>query len=750
MTTPLQDSALILVVDDDKFIRLQLSRAMEQAGYQVAQASNGEQAIAAYNRLHPDIILLDVVMPIMDGFTCCSQLQKLPGGDRTPVLMLTALEDRESVDLAFEAGATDYITKPIHLAVLRQRVRHLLQASRVMEELRQQKAEAEITRNRVINILESITDAFFALDKEWRFTYINQQAESLLQRTRAELLGKSVWDEFPEALGLVFYEQYHKAVSQQVAVEFEEFYPPLDTWFAVHAYPAKDGLSVYFQDITERKRLEAIAHIKEQELSDFLENANVGMHWVGEDGIILWANQAELDLLGYSREEYIGQPIAKFHANKEIIDDILCRLKANETLHDYEATLQCKDGSIKYVLINSDVYWKNGEFIHTRCFTRDITQQKQIEAKLHQTTQLQQAILDSANYTIISTTVDGTILTFNAAAERLLGYAASEVVGKTPSLIHEQEEIVKRSLELSQELGIQIEPGFEVFVAKTRLGKLDEREWTYIRKDGSRFPVLLSVTALTDAEGNITGFLGIGSDISDRQRVEAELRDLSSALENAVEGISRLDTTGHYIHVNKAYASIIGYEPEEAIGMAWQETIHPEYLSKMLTAYQEMLTKGKVEIEAKGIRKDGSTFYKQLVMIAAYDSKQQLSGHYCFMKDISDRKRAEVELQRQSERSRMFADITLKIRQSLQLDEILQTTVTEVQTLLQADRVLLFRLWSNGYGQIIKEEVVSGWPSVLGRGITDDCFGTEYLQRYIQGRIFTIADVEKADISTLR
>ena len=391
-----RDSALILVVDDDKFMRIQLRHAMQQVGYQVVEASDGEEALAAYSRIQPDIVLLDALMPVMDGFACCKQLRNLPEGERTPVLMITALEDRESVDLAFEVGAIDYITKPIHWAVLRQRVRRILEASRATTQLQEQterakvseqrlrlaleaaqmvtwdwdilsgnvvysatteaiqslalntfdstdksflanvhpedhelvtqalrcvlkegtdyniefraiwpddtvhwvaskgqvyydqkgiavrmtginmdisarkraeeersqllereqmaRADSEAARYRIANILESITDAFLALDNEWRFTYMNQQAEQLLQRTREELLGKSLWDEFPEAVGLVFFEQYHQAISEQVSVEFEEFSPLLNKWFNVHAYPAREGLSVYFQDITDRKQ----------------------------------------------------------------------------------------------------------------------------------------------------------------------------------------------------------------------------------------------------------------------------------------------------------------------------------------------------------------------------------------------------------------------------------------------------------------------------------------------------------------
>ncbi|HEX8557548.1 MAG TPA: ATP-binding protein [Pyrinomonadaceae bacterium] len=107
-----------------------------------------------------------------------------------------------------------------------------------------------------LTILESITDAFFALDRAWRFTYLNRQAERLLRRGREELLGRSVWDEFPEAFGTAFYEQYRRAADEQVSVTFDEFYPPLGRWFEVRAYPSPEGLSVYFHDVTERRESE--------------------------------------------------------------------------------------------------------------------------------------------------------------------------------------------------------------------------------------------------------------------------------------------------------------------------------------------------------------------------------------------------------------------------------------------------------------------------------------------------------------
>jgi len=132
-----------------------------------------------------------------------------------------------------------------------------------------------------------------------------------------------------------------------------------------------------FQELQEKisayqLRVQELTLANEQ-LTDFIENAALPLHWVNAEGIIIWANQAELSALGYEKEEYIGQPINKFHTDQSTIEDILFRLKNNETLHNHRARLTCKDGTIKHVLISSNVLIKDGKFIHTRCFTRDIT-----------------------------------------------------------------------------------------------------------------------------------------------------------------------------------------------------------------------------------------------------------------------------------------------------------------------------------------------------------------------------------------
>lgn len=167
---------------------------------------------------------------------------------------------------------------------------------------------------------------------------------------------------------------------------------------------------------------------------------------------------------------------------------------------------------------------------------RDITQEKLLLHQLQQSNQLRAAILQGAAYSIISTDLNGTILSFNDAAERMLWYRADELIGKaTPQTFHIEEEVRERAKSLSQEFGCEVQPGFDVFVAKTKMNLTEEREWTYVRKDGSRFPVLLSVTALRDENNNISGYLGVAYDISERKRNDEYIRHI--ALHDVLTGL---------------------------------------------------------------------------------------------------------------------------------------------------------------------------------------------------------------------
>src|SRR4028119_126156 len=255
------DKGVILIVDDTLTNLEVLFECLTDAGFRILVAEDGMSAIQNAKYALPDLIVLDILMPGVDGFETCRRLKADEATAEIPVIFMTALTETVDKVKGFNVGAVDYITKPFQQEEVLARVQTHLRLQQLTKQLREQmvreqaaRAESEAARNRATSILESITDAFFTLDREWRLTYLNQQAERLVKRKREELLGRNLWDEFPEAVNLLFYQEYHRAMSQQVSVEFEAFYPPLNSWFEMHAYPSKEGLSVYYRDISDRKR----------------------------------------------------------------------------------------------------------------------------------------------------------------------------------------------------------------------------------------------------------------------------------------------------------------------------------------------------------------------------------------------------------------------------------------------------------------------------------------------------------------
>lgn len=265
---------------------------------------------------------------------------------------------------------------------------------------------------------------------------------------------------------------------------------------------------------------------QEQRLHSLFETIVDGIIVINAQGLIQSLNPAAITLFGYVPGEVQGRNI------KMLMPEPYAG-EHDGYLHNYltsgvkkiiglgrEVTGKRKDGSTFPMELAVSEMQVGGERMFTG-IVRDITERKRAETELQDVTALRQTLLDSANFSIISTDTDGIIRSFNRGAERMLGYAAAELVGQsTPAIIHDLNEVVDRAKELSNELGEVIKPGFDAFVAKARIGIPDEREWTYVRKDGSTLPVLLSVTAVRGPGGRINGFLGIASDITERKRIE--------------------------------------------------------------------------------------------------------------------------------------------------------------------------------------------------------------------------------------
>ncbi len=246
----------ILLVEDHPGSRRNLRRLIEQRGHEVVDVASAEEAESVLATQTFPFLILDWMLPGKSGIDLCRQLRAQTNGDEMFILLVTARADNADLNHALEAGANDYVTKPLDLGLLNVRLSVAERQIRELSERNQARAALLESARTMKNILENTTDGFFAVDYDWKFTYLNPEAEILLGRTRDDLLGEKIWETFPALVGSDFEVNFRKVVAEQISLEFEASDPTGQTWFEMHAYPSGGGASVFFRDITERKRIE--------------------------------------------------------------------------------------------------------------------------------------------------------------------------------------------------------------------------------------------------------------------------------------------------------------------------------------------------------------------------------------------------------------------------------------------------------------------------------------------------------------
>jgi two-component system, cell cycle sensor histidine kinase and response regulator CckA len=246
----------ILLVEDHPGSRRNLQRLIAKRGHEVTAVASAEQAEAALAKESFPFLILDWMLPGKSGVDLCRELRGWPNGDEMFILLVTAKSDTEDLEQALEAGANDYLTKPLDVGLLDVRISVAERQIRELTERNQARAALLESARTMTNILEKTTDGFFAVDSEWKLIYVNAAAEAIFGRKRDELIGGVLWERFPELVGSVFQENYEKAMAEKVAIEFEASDSSGKTWYDVHAYRSNGGVSVFFRDISERKKSE--------------------------------------------------------------------------------------------------------------------------------------------------------------------------------------------------------------------------------------------------------------------------------------------------------------------------------------------------------------------------------------------------------------------------------------------------------------------------------------------------------------
>jgi PAS domain S-box-containing protein len=343
--------------------------------------------------------------------------------------------------------------------------------------------------------------------------------------------------------------------------------------------------------------------------------------------------------------------------------------------------------------------------------TMDVVTEVRREAALLKTGALQNAIFNSANFSSIATDEKGVIQLFNVGAERMLGYTAMEVVDKiTPADISDPQELIARAKALSHELATPITPGFEALVFKASRGIEDIYELTYFRKDGSRFPAVVSVTALRDAQGGIIGYLLIGTDNTARKQVEAEqklldqrLRDQQfytrSLIESNIDALMTTDPRGIITDVNQQMEALTGCTRDELIGAPFKDYFTDPDQAE--SAIKQVLSGNKVtDYELTARARDGKETVVSYNATTFHDRDRKLQGVFAAARDVTERKRFERTLQENNvelERARAAAE-----KANLAKSDFLSSMSHELRSPLNA--IL-------GFAQLINSESPPPTPS---------------------------------------
>jgi PAS domain S-box-containing protein len=376
----------------------------------------------------------------------------------------------------------------------------LIEAERERDETLAALREANL---KISNILESITDLYYQLDREWRFTDINRVTVSRFGKSREELLGKVIWEVFPQAIASDLYPQFHQAFEQMVPVHFElasKIVP--GAWFEAHAYPSPGVLSVYLRDISERKAAEQTNSL----LVGIVESSDDAIISKDLDGIINSWNKGAERLFGYSAEEAIGQPATLLIPPDRIDEEptILNNLRQGKRIDHYETVRRRKDGSsIDISLTVSPIKSAEGKIIGGSKIARDISDRKRVERQIN----FQAHLLRAVEQAVIATDLNGTILYWNSFAERLYGWTAEEALGANVVEIMPAETTREQAMEIMSSL---------------REGKSWAGELLVRRKDGSVFPAMITDSPTFDEQGELIGVVGVSIDISQRKQAEAE------------------------------------------------------------------------------------------------------------------------------------------------------------------------------------------------------------------------------------
>ena len=383
-----QDFPLVLVVDDDATIRLLARTTLEQSGFRVEEAVDGEQGVEAYARLNPDIVMMDVMMPGMDGFAACNKIRTLPGGDRVPLVMMTGLDDIASITRAYEMGATEFLTKPPNWGTLGYHLRYMLRASRAFDDLNK-------SERRNLALLRAIPDVMVQIDAEATITNCTATKSQPLSFSNADLAGKKIYDVWPQDLAQQIMQAIKQALTtrKKQILEYQHILDKRTHYYEIRIVVSGAGECLAIvRDVTEQA--EARDEIKRGK--DFfeavIESSIDGIAISDAAGHITAVNSAMEHIFHISKKDLIGKHFSELVVDEPDIRSAI-RAKTIELFEKggifFETRQKTGDGTVIETECSSSLIKDSeGNYCAGASIIRDISGRKKLERHLQQSEKL--------------------------------------------------------------------------------------------------------------------------------------------------------------------------------------------------------------------------------------------------------------------------------------------------------------------------------------------------------------------------
>ncbi|MDZ8261312.1 ATP-binding protein [Nostoc sp. ChiQUE01b] len=395
--SPASPAPRILLADDNTDMRDYVKRLLSQQ-YEVESVPDGLAALDSARRRVPDLVLTDVMMPGLDGFGLLQALRADPLTQKVPIILLSARAGEEARVEGLEAGADDYLIKPFSARELLARVEAALKMARLRQEAMEReqglRIEAEVAKAHLETVIAGIQDQFFVLDREWRYTFVNQQVAEIVGIPKEELLGKIIWEVFPDLVQSEFDTEVHRANAQNTVVQFEYFYAPWQRWFENRIYPFAEGVSIFVTDISDRKQAEKALRESEEKFRNMADNAPF-MVWVTDpNGYCTYLSQSWYDFTGQSEEMGLGFGWLNAVHPEDSIYAKNVFLEANRSCSAFrlEYRLRRKDGKYRSCIDAANPWFGvDGQFKGYIGSVIDISDRKVAEAERDRLLELEQA-----------------------------------------------------------------------------------------------------------------------------------------------------------------------------------------------------------------------------------------------------------------------------------------------------------------------------------------------------------------------